>query len=294
MSLVEKALKKLQDSHGAGDAVVEPIRPDVVIGAGTGAVAMSDRQIVIDHAALRRAGLLAPEGHERRLAAEYRQIKRPLLAAALGKGEAPLPNGRLIMMASALPGEGKTFSSLNVAMSMALEKDITVVLVDADVAKPHISRTFGVAEEPGLLDVLRDESRDIESAIIPTSIRGLSILPAGSHIETATELLASARMDRIMTQLGGGGTNRIFLFDSPPLLLTAESRVLAGIMGQVVVVVRAESTLRRAVFEALECIPDGKPLRLILNQSESAPANVYYGYGDYYGHSAAPPENPEK
>jgi exopolysaccharide/PEP-CTERM locus tyrosine autokinase len=248
---------------------------------GASAAPSRNKTLVVDHAALRGMGLLPPDGHERRTSSEYRHIKRPLLASAFGKGVPAIPKGRLIMLASALPGEGKTFTSVNLAMSMALEKDITVVLADADVAKPHISRAFGVAEEPGLLDVLRDESRDIESAIIPTSVRGLSILPAGRQMETATELLASERMEAVLARLHARDDKRIILFDSPPLLLTSESRVLAGVVGQVVIVVRAETTLRQAVYDALESVGQGKEIRLVLNQSESKAADLYYGYGEY-------------
>lgn len=283
MSLVEKALKKLQDTHVVS-RVVEPIRSDMILSPGV--VAPPSRVIHIDKEGLRNTGLMAPQGHERRLSAEYRQIKRPLLAAALGKGVARLPRGQLIMVASALPGEGKTFTAVNLAMNMALEQDITVVLADADVAKPHVSRSFGIESEPGLLDVLREPSRDIESCIIPTDVRGLSLLPAGRNIETATELLAGNRMERVLTELSGRDPNRIFLFDSPPLLLTSESRVLAGVMGQIVIVVRAEATPRRAVYEAIGHLGEHKSVGLVLNQSESAPPNVYYGYGDY-GDSAA-------
>jgi protein-tyrosine kinase len=284
MSLVEKALalKKLHDSRSLAANRVEPIRVDVLLSAPAATpVANSNKLITVNPDALRRAGLMPPQGNERRLASEYRQIKRPLIAAAMGKGTPRLPGGHLIMVASALPGEGKTFTSLNLAMSIALEKDLTVLLVDADVAKPHISRTFGVADEPGLLEVLREPSRDINSVVIPTSIRGLSILPAGRHSETATELLASARMEKVMANLAQGHANRIVLLDSPPLLLTSESRVLAAVAGQVVIVVRAQSTLRQAVSEALACIGEGKSVGLILNQSETTPANVYYGYGEY-------------
>lgn len=282
MSLVEKALKKLQDSR-ASEAVVEPIRPDVLLGSAPAAPqsARSDKQIVLNYPGLRLSGLVAPEGHERRLSREYREIKRPLIAAAFGKGVPRLPNGRMIMIASALPGEGKSFTSVNLALSMALEKNISVVLVDADVPKPHLSRAFGVADEPGLLDALREESRDVESLIVPTNQRGLSLLPVGTHVETATELLASSRMEQIVASLGHRDPNRIVLFDSPPLLLTSESRALAASMGQIVIVVRAESTLRQAVYDAIGCVGEGKSVGLILNQSESAPANVYYGYGEY-------------
>ncbi len=143
----------------------------------------------IDRDALRQAELLPPASQERQLAGEYRQIKRPLIANALGRGVPKLPNGHRIMIASAMPGDGKTFTSINLALSFALEKDLSVVLVDADVAKAHLSRTFGVHNELGLMDLLRDEKLDVESVILPTDVPGLSILPAGKAHETANELL---------------------------------------------------------------------------------------------------------
>jgi protein-tyrosine kinase len=299
MSLVEKALKKLQDAQGTpgsagarkmfapapmvvGSVVqVEHAPPSADLTQPVQPIRKSGKLVKISREGLRAAGLSPPPEHERRLANEYRKVKRPLIAAALGKGTEPVENGRVIMMASALPGEGKTFSSINLAISMSTEKDITVLLVDADVAKPHISRTFGVDAEPGLVDALQDASMDIESAVIPTDIRGLSILPAGRGAENATELLASARMQQIVARLREADPSRIILFDSPPLLLTNESRVLTEVVGQVVIVVRAGQTERTAVAEAIGAVHASKPVSLVLNQSEATTSATYYGYGDY-------------
>jgi len=308
MSLVEKALKKLQDSRAApveGDPLSTTQPLEILTGAAVaqlpatgarsrpetqsaGAVAPvpSNKRIVLNREALRAADLLPPEEHARRISHEYRQIKRPLIAAAFGKGGERVTDGQLIMLASALPGEGKTFTSLNLGLSMALEKDLSVLLIDADVAKPHISRTFGVEKEPGLLDALANESLDVESLVIPTDVRGLSILPAGPRIETATELLGSRRMQQVVTAIGKRDPNRIVLFDSPPLLLTSESRAIASVVGQIIIVVRAGFTLQRAVLEAVESLGaemEKKSVGFILNQSEAAPPGAYYGYGEYYG-----------
>jgi exopolysaccharide/PEP-CTERM locus tyrosine autokinase len=245
------------------------------------AVTRSNKIVQVNLSALREMGLLAAENEERRVASEYRQIKRPLIAAALGRRMPAVHNGRVIMVASALPGEGKTFTSVNLALNMALEKDTTVLLADADLPKPQISRTFGVDAEPGLLDVLLDESKEPESVILPTNVRGLSIMPAGRPTSNATELLASSRMERVVSSLINTDPRRIVLFDSPPLLLTTESRALAAVVGQIVVVVRAESTTRQAVLDAIGTLSEGKAVGLILNQSQVAPAHLYYGYGDY-------------
>ncbi len=286
MSLVEKALKKLQEQQReapvAPSPVIGTVTPVTVRTALPASHARVDKIVKIDRAALRSAGLAPNPAQERRLASEYRNIKRPLLASALGRGGAArLPAGNILMVASALPGEGKTYTSINLAMSIALERDITVLLADADLAKPHISRTFGVEGEPGLLDVLRGDVEDVESAIIPTDVPGLSILPAGRRTDMATELLASNRMEHVIAELNRRDPNRIALFDSPPLLLTSESRVLATLVGQIVIVVRAGSTPQKAVLDALGALGEGRPIGLVLNQREGATTDTYYGYGDY-------------
>jgi exopolysaccharide/PEP-CTERM locus tyrosine autokinase len=300
MSLVEQALKKLQASRGGVAPSAEPARVPAPAPAPARATsntgdtarhaalaapvpARSDRVVAIDRDALRSAGLMPSAEAERVVTQQFRQIKRPLVANAVGRGATALPNGHIIMLASALPGDGKTFTSLNLALSMALEKDVRVLLVDADVAKMHISRALGVAGEPGLLDVLRDQSVDIESVILNTDVPNLSILPAGKPTETATELLASSRMADIIARFGAADRQRIVLFDTPPLLLTTESRVLASSAGQVVLVIGAGSTPQKAVFDALDLLGEGKPVSLVLNQCDEGSDQGYY---DYYGQQA--------
>lgn len=296
MSLVELAIKKMQSAakprHESGEHAVstKPVTygvvGQVVVDEGAAEPAMApayrtDKFVRIDREALRVQGLMPPEQQERVLADQYRQIKRPLISRAIGRGASQLPRGQLIMMASAMPGEGKTFTAINLALSMALEKDVSVLLVDSDVAKPHISRTFGVEGEPGLLDVLRKDSVDVESMVLTTDVPGFNILPAGQRSDTATELLASARMEEIMNHLIQRDPARIVLVDSPPLLLTSESRVLAQAVGQVVLVVRAGFTPQQAVLDAIEYLGENKHIGLILNQSLNAPVSgYYYGYGD--------------
>jgi exopolysaccharide/PEP-CTERM locus tyrosine autokinase len=214
-------------------------------------------------------------------------VKRPLIASARGKGEEAIPNGHIIMLASALSGEGKTFTSINLALSMAREKDTQILLVDADVAKPHLTKLLKLEAERGLLDLLTDGAMSPDSVILPTDVPGLSVLPAGQHVETATELLASKRMEEIVRQLASPGSHRIVLFDSPPLLLSTESRALVPSMGQIVLVVRADSTSHRAVQDALDLIGDGKAVSLILNQVSTPPSSGYYGYGTYGAGAAA-------
>lgn len=291
MSLVERALQKLQAARASpptpASAVPAPItQPHVPKGVPQAVaqpaprIEIPQRVVKIDRAALRAMELLPPVELERQIASQYQQVKRPLIVSASGKAATPIPNGHLIMIASALPGEGKTFTSVNLALSMALEKDTEIVLVDADVAKPHVTRIFGLQSEKGLLDLLTDSGLHPDSVILPTDIPGLRILPAGRQNESATELLASERMEKIVAQMGATG-RRIVLFDSPPLLLSTESRALVHAMGQVVLVVRAEFTARQAVLDAIDAVGDTKPISLILNQADAPPSSGYYGYGTY-------------
>ena len=155
----------------------------------------------LDNDALRQAGLIAPDYHEELLAQQYRGIKRPLIAHAFGKRATKVEDGNLIMVCSALSGEGKTFTSINLALSMAKERDISVLLVDADVAKPHTSAMFGVHDELGLLDLLDSPEIPIQSLILPTDVDNLSVLPAGQPRNNATELLASSAMENICRSL---------------------------------------------------------------------------------------------
>ena len=244
------------------------------------------RVIHVGRDRLQAEGLLPSGKMERLVSNQFRHIKRPVIKNALGRGAELVPNGHLVMVTSSLPGEGKTFSSLNLALSIAREKDLEVVLIDADVAKATVSRIFALQEAPGLLNALADDLLDVESLILPTDVKGLSLLPAGQCAEEdiATELLASTRMDEVAARIGARSAHRIALFDSPPLLVTNEARVLASLMGQILLVVRAGVTPQQAVLEAIRYVDEEKPLGLVLNQSKGHSPGSYYGYGAYgYG-----------
>ena len=303
MSLVERALKKIQESrahapspavaHAAGPhtipldaaapraAAVPPVVTQAVHLARVAPSPARPSQVVhIDRDALRHAELLPPLSQERQLAGEYRQIKRPLIANALGRGVPKLHHGHRIMVASAMPGDGKTFTSINLALSIALDKDLSVVLIDADVAKAHVSRTFGVQNNTGLMDLLRDENLDPESQILQTDVPGLSLLPAGKGTDVATELLAGPRMEAIANQIWTRDPNRILLFDSSPLLVTSEAIALTNNVGQIVLVVRAGVTPQSAVLDAIDLLGEGKSVGLVLNQTdEQVRPGYYYRYG---------------
>lgn len=285
MSLVEKTLKRLQEGKAAAAAAAGAAATAVAPGARVDSAALLieppviHRNLRVGRDVLRATGLLPPEHQERQLADQYRQIKRPLVAAALATERLPGSNNHLVMVSSALPGDGKTFTAINLALSIGQEKDATALLIDADSAKPQISTVFGVENEPGLFDALQDETIDIESLIFDTDLPGLSILPAGRRSESAVELIASQRMQQIAAKLERRNPARIAVIDSSPLLLTNEPRELAKIAGQVVMVVAAGRTPHRDVLEAISYLDLRRPVGLVLNQSLTAGSGTYYGEG---------------
>ena len=227
-----------------------------------------------------------PDGESSLLSQEFRVIKRPLLANAFGKGVAPVRNGKRIMITSAFPGEGKSFCAINLALSIAAERDHKVLLVDADVARPSVPRVLGFEADKGLMDWLTSGNLDVADLVLSTDIDKLAILPSGRRHDQATEFLASASMSRLLDQITARFPDRVVVFDSPPLLVTTESRVLASYMGQIVLVVEAGRTPRSAVTEALSTIEGtAEVIGTVLNKARGAGAGGYGGYGGgYYGY----------
>lgn len=213
---------------------------------------------------------------------EYRRIKRPLLSNAFGKTASLVERGNLILVTSSMPGEGKTHTSVNLALSMAQERDNTVLLVDCDVTRQGVSHLLGIDDKRGLVEVLEDENLTIADVILRTDIPQLSVLSAGKHHEYVTELLASQRMANLVNEMVTRYSDRVIVFDGPPLLPTPETQVLAGLVGQVVFVIAAGETPRSVVEEAIALVPEGKATGLVMNKSEGVFERSGYYYG-YYG-----------
>lgn len=282
MSIIENALDKVrQTAAGAAGGAAKSFH---VPGDMSGSASSAQRRIAIDFNLLRAQGELPEAGLERRFADYYREIKRPLVQEMLA-GEVRA-DSRIVLVTSALPGEGKTFTALNLALSIARERDVSVLLVDADLPKGHLSRTFGLQGEPGLLDALADESMDVDSLVVGTDIKGLEILPAGKPMEGAAELIASARMAQIATRLARH-PRRLVLLDSPPLLASSEARALKQIPGQILIVTRAGMTPRQALLDAIALIDKTKLHGLVLNDAHASDGDGYYSHYGYSGYGAA-------
>ena len=306
MSKIQQALQRLQQKQaaeqqgrktpGAKAEATPQIESAPAVARTRPAVDMPERDATaspgelkpihkVDVERLRLGGLLPPTDANQTVAEEFRRIKRPLLVNAQGHEAERGQHMNVIMIGSAMPGSGKTFCSINLAMSLSMERNRTVLLVDADVAKPHISRELGLDDRPGLLDLLDNPNASISEAIVRTDLNDIRVLPAGTRHEQATELLASDQMKSLIHELSTRYPDRIIVVDTPPLLLTSEAHALASIVGQIVIVVESGNTAQQSLSQALGTLDPSKPINLILNKSRYSIGGDYYGgYYNSYGY----------
>jgi len=261
---------------------VAPVAPAPAAAPEAPAPKFSTRRVELDLARMRELGMVTAAAGRTRLLEDFRVIKRPLLQRAFAERAPKTRPNNLIMITSSLPGEGKTYTAINLAMSIAMELDHTVLLVDADVARPSVLRTLGLPPQRGLMDILVDDKLDMADVMLRTNVDTLSILPAGTATPRATELLASSTMTQLVNEIANRYPDRIVIFDSPPLLLTSESRVLASHMGQIVMVVEAQTTTQHAVKEALSQLEGYPNVNLIYNKTREFPG-IEETYDYHYG-----------
>ena len=248
-----------------------------VLSARTGRLSET---VEIDLERLQQAGYLGPHQSRSQLSEEFRHIKRPLLRNAHAPNAGP--RAALIMVTSALPGEGKTFTSVNLALSIAMEIDSSVLLIDADVVRPGLPGRLGFdSKRRGLLDLLEDPALELADVMLKTNVPKLSIVPAGTASPRSTELLASGAMETLLEDIANRYSDRIIIFDAPPLLLTTEAKALATRVGQVVIVVEAEHTPRHMVAQAFVAVENCSLVMSVLNRCHRA--RDMPPYGDYYG-----------
>ncbi len=233
----------------------------------------------VDLAQLAARGLLTPEASQSRLANEMRVIKRPLINNCLAKSGDRVKNANRIMVTSAVPGEGKSYIATNLAMSIATERDSTVLLVEADPTRPALAQLFGISAGRGLMDLLVEPRLDVADVLVKTSVARLSFIPAGAPQEHATELLASAAMEKLVDHLASRYPDRIVIFDSAPLLAAPEARVLARHMGQIVLVIEAEKTTHSVAQQALASVESCPMVTMVLNKASARQETAYYYAG---------------
>lgn len=255
--------------------VVDIAQPAAAVEAGFRAADWTGPVQPIDRVALAEGGYLLPDAPVTAMSEEFRLLKRGLLAIL-----ADSPRGNRILLCSAHSGEGKSFCAINLALSLAAEKDREILLVDADFGKPGIPQALGLASGPGLMDALANPAIAIEDCVIRTDIPSLSVLPAGQRSNDDTEYLASARTDMLLDRLTEGRPDRIILFDSPPLLAASAAAVLASHAAIALLVVRADRTTEAALRDAAGMLKAAGQVQLLLNGVTFAGSGRRFG--SYY------------
>lgn len=279
-SLLERAVERYGFQPGAG---LRPAVPATARSAPEAPEPLLPARAPepIDRERLAERGMLVPGGPVSALAEEFRMVKRQLLIAAReGGAGGDTPRPRSVLVCSAQPDEGKTFCAVNLALSLAAERDIEVLLVDADFAKPDVPDVLGISAGPGLLDALADPSIDVETCIIPTDVPHLSVLPAGARSDSDTELLASDRAHALLQRLERAHPRRLMVFDSAPVLAASTAAALAEHVGQVLVVVRADRTSESDLREAVALLDGCDTVQLLLNAVSLQPRGRRFG--SYY------------
>ncbi len=307
MSTIERAAKRLEELRRAGvdiasitpeekptvpveemgdvvtiripqHAVEAPIHAHAAEAEPSAALDRRSREVELDLRKMSRANLLVPGEPRSQLEEEFRIIKRPLLENVRGQTAVRPHRANLIMVTSAIPGEGKTQTAINLATSIAMELDHTVLLVEADVLRPSVLERVGVSSQKGLLDLLSNKSLDLSDVLLKTNIPKLTLLPAGTASSRSTELLASTAMDDLLEELASKYADRVIIFDTPPLLSTTESRVLAAHMGQVVMVVESGKTPISSVQQAFATVESHPVVLSMLNKYRGPKGKNTYGY----------------
>ncbi|OKY26702.1 XrtA-associated tyrosine autokinase [Thalassotalea sp. PP2-459] len=287
MSTIEKALAKKKDKaldNSTQDITNEQVEAEKKAGDKTAPKSVSTTNLLnIDKSGLTTKGYLIDTGARKSIKDEFRQIKRKLLNNAFGVASKMLNHPNLVMISSARPNEGKTFVAINLALSIALEQDKTVLLVDADVLRPSINRELGVEQTEGLIEFLLDPDKDVSEVIFNTNIDKLKIIPAGNPHHLSNELLASEKMAALANELANRYPDRVVIFDCPPLVGVTETLVLANLMGQALIVVEESKTSIANIKEATESLNEDLAVGLVLNKAIRSHKDLYGYYGYGYG-----------
>jgi protein-tyrosine kinase len=294
MNSIEKALQKqsqkafdvnkeerqnpLESEQGTQQSSVEKaLQKQTTLSKGNNVTST----IQIDFEMLEKKGFVSTNSQRQLINEEFRAIKRKLLDNAFGPLSKSLKNSNIIMVTSSRPGEGKTFTAINLALSIALEKDKTVLLVDADVLRPNVMKTLELERKQGLMEYLLGENQDISEVMYKTNLDNLRIIPAGQSHHLSSELLASERMFEAVEEFANRYTDRVVIVDTPPLLGINETAILANLAGQALVVTEESKTKLVDVEEAVKQLNPEMAIGFVVNKSEKVNTKGL-GYGYYY------------
>lgn len=233
----------------------------------------------INYRYLEKLGMLVAKNKNLMLSEQYRKIKRQILNNAFDAGEKKIKNSNLVLVTSAVPEEGKSFTSLNLAFSVTSEFNNTALFIDADLPKHSSTNRLGLSGEDGLTDYLLNDDLTISDVLLRTDIPNLSIITAGKNEDWTPEILASKKMLNFLNEISHRYQDRLVIIDAPPLLQDSTASVLSRIAGQIVVVIEAEKTPQHVVQEAIDSLKDAQYVGLVLNKSNQRDQSKYSYYG---------------
>jgi protein-tyrosine kinase len=292
---IQAAENRAQRQPGAGALVLErPVRQqrprseDLPAAPGVNLDTMVPAPLTLDLVTLERAGMVVGRKARTRISEEFRVTVGQILRSVRGSYTPGRGAGNLVMVTSARPGEGKSFSSLNIAGSIAQHTQREVLLVDIDAKQNALSDQLGIGDRPGLIDLALTPNLRIEDTIVRTIIPNLSFLPVGvrrvDSLEGGAEGTVARPITALIERLGRRFANHIVLLDAPPCLSTSDPSTLAPFVGQVVMVVEAERTQRSEVLAALDLIKACPTITLMLNKirvTTSYTFGAYHYFGSY-------------
>jgi receptor protein-tyrosine kinase len=298
MNSIEKALQKQnaeQDKQQNTQSSIEKAQQKTSVAPSTQDVSHTPsaevtakathkkQSIEIDIEALGKKGFVSSNSERQLINEEYRAIKRKLLDNAFGPLSKSLNNSNIIMVTSSRPSEGKTFTAVNLALSIALEKDKTVLLVDADVLRPNVMRTLELKNKEGLMEYLLDEKKDISEVMNTTNVENLRIIAAGKSHHLSTELLASEKMYDAVEQFANRYPDRVVIVDTPPMLGINETAILANLAGQAILVTEESKSRLVDIENAVNQLNPDMAIGFVVNKSARGNTDgTGYGYGYYY------------
>jgi protein-tyrosine kinase len=236
-----------------------------------------NRPALIDETALARAGLIDWEKRGTRIFEEFSIVQANLLRYSFGEnGTAAARAGNLVMVTSALAGEGKSFISLNLAVAIAQQAEREVLLIDGDTKPGSLAGAFGLSRAPGVLD-LAGGDRDLADLIIPTTKANLGFLPLGGHGKAVSQV----RVASLVADIGRRDSQRLIILDTPPCLSSSDPHTLAPVVGQTVFVIAAGLAQQGDIEAALDLVQACPMISLLLNKIKPWSAHAFGSYGYY-------------
>jgi len=259
-----------------------PIPPDPPAAARPQPAGQCSASFQINFKRLEAAGVASPTSQRGSRIEELRQIKRQLLKTVFVEGRTRANhNSNVIMVSSSVPGEGKTFITLNLALSFSMERNLHVLLVDADNHRRTLSGLVGAPEAAvGLIDLMTDRTLTMRDIILRTNLANLAFIPSGQPHPQGAELLASREMAAVMHELAQRYPDRVILIDTPPLLASSEGAVLSANVGQIVLVVEKNRTTKGNIRRSIELVDSCDTISLILNKDTGT--QTFSGYSNEY------------